>query len=428
MPELSPDSPLAIRLADLSRRGESAAAAVIDLRGVEHGHDSRFTRSLLRYLESWAAPAACETYPAPDRRMLVLAGPESKKALQHGAEAMADALRSHGFGEARTVHYDLPADIARLAAELAPRRDRRGGAATAAAAAMAIPVTATAFGRLLDVERALEGADVEPLLREETVWSMADPAAPTAVMTELAISLDELEARLDVPLRRDEWLRHEAAVILDHGLLRHIARDRARGERRLSFDLHVATVLDPRFTALARAIPAETRARLTAELPAWEAAVSAPRFAAAAERLHDQGFSVAVDRAPLDALAAVDVAGLDIAWIKAAWPMKNPGAAVAAVEAERRLRDGVARFGAERLILWRCADAAALATGKAAGVLLFQGAAADQAAATVTAAERMEAMERAAPPDEESAEDKEDADDGAGEEGRGLFARWFGRD
>ncbi|HRJ62054.1 MAG TPA: hypothetical protein PKZ99_12845, partial [Azospirillaceae bacterium] len=104
MPSPSSDSLLTTRLERLRDQPETAAATVIDLRGVEHGDDPRFARSLLHYLESWAAPDPCETIPASGRRVLILAAAERAAALRRGAAAMADALRQHGFGEARAQH------------------------------------------------------------------------------------------------------------------------------------------------------------------------------------------------------------------------------------------------------------------------------------------------------------------------------------
>lgn len=420
MPPPSSDALLTTRLERLRDQPDAAAAAVIDLRGVEHGDDPRFARSLLHYLESWAAPERCEIVPVSGRRMLILAAAERAAALRRGAAAMADALRQHGFGEARAQHYDLPADTPRLLQDLAPRPQPHAPTE----AAPPSPPPAAAFGRLLDLEKTLTGADVEPLLREEIVWSLADPDNPTAALTELAISLQELEARLDAPLRRDEWLRHEASAILDYGMLRHIARDRNRGDRPLSFDLHVATALDPRFVGAARAIPAETRARLTVELPAWEAAVSAPRFAAAALRLADLGFSVAIDRAPLEALAALEAPRADVARIKAAWPAH--GARIPQ-NAAALLGAALARFGADRLILWRCDTAQALAAGQEAGVLLFQGKAADQAAADAAGRRQTAEWEDASGGEGPGADGAQAADEAKTDSGSGLLARWFGR-
>lgn len=422
MPSPPSDSLLTTRLERLRDQPETAAAAVIDLRGVEHGDDPRFARSLLHYLESWTGSEHCETIPVSGRRVLILAAADRGAALRRGAAAMADALRQHGFGEARAQHYDLPADTPRLLLDLAPRPQPHASAETGPSSPA--PAPAAAFGRLLDLEKTLTGADVEPLLREEIIWSLADPDNPTAALTELAISLQELEARLDAPLRRDEWLRHEASAILDYGMLRHIARDRSRSERPLSFDLHVATALDPRFVGAARNIPAETRARLTAELPAWEAAVSAPRFAAATLRLADLGFSVAIDRAPLEALAALEAPRADVAWIKAAWPAHG---ARAPDDVAALLGAAVGRFGADRLILWRCDTAQALAAGLEAGVLLFQGKAADHAAAA--AAGRRQAAEWGETGGDETsgANAAEPADQSKSDQSPGLLARWFGR-
>lgn len=361
---------LVSRLLALNDRPEDKVGLLVDLRAVEHGDDPRFALSLDHYLESWLGAGEREVFRLPGPRLLFLAPSGMRTALENGAGALVRVLRHHGFGTLRVTVYDLATEAPRLLEDLLP-----GTAADRAKAlTSATPVPSAALGRLLEVERTLHGADVEPLLREETIWSLADPAAPQPVLTELAISLDELEERLDVSLRRDEWLRHEVASMLDRGLLRHIARDRGRAGRPFAFDLHTATVLEEDFGPLARAIPAEVRRTLTAELASWEAGLSAPRVAAAADRLLELGFSVAVDRVPLEALATLDLAGVEVAYVKAAWTRADTPRAV------ERLRAGIDRFGADRLVLWHCVAPAALEAGRAAGVALFQGRAADDAA------------------------------------------------
>jgi len=163
------------------------------------------------------------------------------------------------------------------------------------------------------------------------------------------------------------------AVRLDRGLLRHIARDRSRDPRPFAIDLHTATVLDDGFDELACAIPTEMCARITAELPCWELSLAPARVVAAAGRLADAGFAVALDHVPLAALAGLELGGLEPAFIKTQWIRGASGAA-------DLLTAAVERFGAGRLVLWRCDEPAALETAYAAGVVLFQGRAADAAA------------------------------------------------
>ncbi|MGQ9367741.1 hypothetical protein [Azospirillum sp. ST 5-10] len=369
MAEAAVGHALLARLAALRDEPQPRTGLLADLREVEHGADPRFALTLDHYLESWLGGRPREVFQLPERRLLILAAAEAAPLLEGGAKALAQMLRVHGFGTMRFAAYDLPADLDRLVGAVTP--PGADGRMRLVAAADRAPTAA--LDQVLAVERVLRGADVESLLREETLWSFADPQRPEPRLTELAVSLDELEARLDLPLRRDAWLRHEVASLLDRGLLRHVALDRWRSGRSYAFDLHTATVLDDGFAALARAVPAELRRRMTAELAAWELGLSADRVVAAAARLADVGMAVAIDHVPLAMLPALDLRGVPAAYVKTLWS--------AAEDAPALLRAGAGRLGADRLALWRCDTAAAVAAGEAAGVRLFQGAAADAVAA-----------------------------------------------
>lgn len=359
------------RLQALRAAPEPLAALLADLRGIEHGGDPRFAMTLDHYLESWLGSRPREVFRLAGPRLLILVPEEAAPLLDGGARALAHTLQSHGFGTLHTARYDMATDAERLFADLFPT----DAAAALREAAERAPTAALAH--LLEVERVLHGADIDSIVREQPVWSFADGLAdgrPAVVTTELAISLEELESRLSLSLRRDSWLRHEVAVRLDRGLLRHIARDRSRDPRPFAIDLHTATVLDEEFEGLVRAIPLEMRSRITAELPCWELSLAPAQVVAAAGRLADAGFGVALDHVPLAALAALDLGGLDPAFIKIQWIRGASGAA-------DLLTAAAERFGAGRLVLWRCDEPAALDAGLTAGVFLFQGRAADAAAA-----------------------------------------------
>ncbi|RJF78171.1 hypothetical protein D3877_23930 [Azospirillum cavernae] len=410
------------RLGALRDKPEPLAALLVDLRDIEHGDDPRFALTLDHYLESWLGARPHELFRLPSQRLLILAPADAAALLDSGARTLMHMLRSHGFGVLRFTAYDVATQVARLAADIVPGealdRDALLSAADRAQTA--------ALGRLLDVERVLHGADLNSLVREQPIWSFADPAAPVVVTTELVVSLDELESRLDLPLRRDDWLRHEVAVRLDQGLLRHLTRDRAQDPRPFAIDLHTGTVLEARFADLLRRIPAEVRHRLTAELACWEVGLSAPRFAAAAERLGDLGFAVAVDHAPLSALASLDLGGVDPAYVKALWPRH------AAPDVVAQLTAAVQRFGADRLVLWRCDEPAALDAGRAAGIQRYQGPAADAAArASGEGASGEESPRRGDRAESDGGADETAAEPTAAEDATeakpGLFGRLFGR-
>lgn len=403
---------LLARLAALRDTPEPLAALLVDFRGIEHGDDPRFSLTLDHYLESWLGSREREVFRLSGPRLLILAPAEAAALLDSGATALVRVLRGHGFGLMHFTTYDVASDAARLAADIVPpdALDR----ARIAAAAGRVPTAA--LGQVLEIERVLHGADIESLVREQAVWSFADPDEPARVLTELAVSQDELEARFDLPLHRDAWLRHEVFARLDRGLMRHIARDRLHDRRPLAFDLHTATVLDDGFAALAHAIPLEMRRRLTAELACWEVGLSAARFAAAAERLADLGFAVAVDHVPLAALATLDLGAAEVTAVKALWVPRTP-------DAEALLRAGVERFGAERLVLWRCERPEAFQAGRQAGVTLFQGHAADEAVRALEPAEAESPPPRPHPRDTV----EEEAPVEAGKPKPGLLARLFGR-
>lgn len=400
------------RLGALRDAPEPLAALLVDLRGIEHGDDPRFVRTLDHYLESWLGTRKREVFRLPGPRLLVLAPAEAASLLRSGADALAGVLRHHGFGQLAATSYDVATEAARMVADLLPPEavDR----AKVLAAAERVPTAVLAD--LLEVERALHGADLGSLVREQPIWSLDGTAAPAVVRTELAVALDELESRLGVPLRREEWLRHETAALLDRGLLRHLVSDRAGDARPLAIDLHTGTVLDDGFAGLALAIPAGQRQRLTAELACWEFGLSLPRVAAAAAGLADLGIAVAVDHVPMPALATLDLGGLEPAYVKALWAPR-------AADAGALLGAGLRRFGPERLVLWRCDTPAALEAGRAAGVTLFQGRAADAAARSGP---------RPAAPPRPPARDEADAAEPAAESapepaGPGLLGRLFGR-
>ncbi|HYF84966.1 hypothetical protein [Azospirillum sp.] len=363
MADAAGHTPLA-RLQNLRASPEPLAALLADLRGIEHGGDPRFAMTLDHYLESWLGSQPREVFRLAGPRLLILAPAEAAPLLDAGARALAHTLLSHGFGTLRTAHYDMATEAERLFADLFPND------VTAALREAAERAPTAALAHLLEVERVLHGADIDSIVREQPVCSFAEPRA-AVVTTELAISLEELESRLSLSLRSDSWLRHEVAVRLDRGLLRHIARDRSRDPRPFAVDLHTATVLDDGFDELARAIPAEMRGRITAELPCWELSLAPARVVTAAGRLADAGFAVALDHVPLAALAGLDLGGLEPAFIKTQWIRGASELLTAAVE----------RFGAGRLVLWRCDEPPALETGHASGVVLFQGRAADAASA-----------------------------------------------
>lgn len=407
----TPGQAVLTRLGALREAPEPLAALLVDLRDVEHADDPRFVRTLDHYLESWLGARKREVFRLPGPRLLILASADAPALLRGSAEALGGVLRHHGFGQLAFTLYDVATEAARMVADILPA-DLAGRAAALATAAHA---PTAALGDLLEVERALQGADLGSLIREQPIWSIAAESEPKPVRVELAVAIDELEARLGVPLRRNSWLRHEAAALMDRGLLRHLRRDRADDDRRLAIDLHTGTILDDEFADLALALPGEQRERLTAELACWEFGLSLPRVEAAAARLDDLGIGVAVDHVPLDALATFDLGAVTPAYVKALWPP-------AGADAAARLAGGVARFGADRLVLWRCDTPDALDTGRAAGVVLFQGHAADAAARAPHPPSEM-------PPPAPAEAEETDTDAGPPEDsaGPGLLGRLFGR-
>ena len=354
------------RLQTLRAAPEPLAALLVDLRGIEHGGDPRFAMTLDHYLQSWLGSQPREVFRLAGPQLLILAPADAGPLLDAGAKALGHMLLSHGFGTLHATRYDIATEAERLFADLFPND------ATTALREAAERAPTAALAHLLEVERVLHGADVDSIVREQPVWSFA-AERPVVVATELAVSLEELESRLSLSLRRDSWLRHEVAVRLDRGLLRHIARDRAHDPRPFTVDLHTATVLDDHFEELARAIPTEMRGRITAELPCWELTLAPSQVVAAAGRLSDAGFAVALDHVPIAALDGLDLAGLEPVFIKTQWIHSAAGVA-------DKLAAAIARIGAGRLVLWRCDEPMALDTGRAAGITLFQGRAADAAA------------------------------------------------
>lgn len=346
----------------LAASGEPHSVLVVDFVHVSHATDPRFLASLHRHLDAWIGPVPHRIFGLPGPKLVAVAAPDAAQVVLRGARQLAGLLHGHGFGNAAVELYELPRDLRKLAATLPE-------AAMPAARSEGREADGAGFGTFLDVERALQGADISSFVREQPVCSFAEPARPHPVFSELWVSLAELERRLGVRVRDDPHLLREVTDLTDVRMLRHLLQDRSRSRRRFSVNLHVATVLHPVFLEHADGMAADFRRDLIVELPGVEAGAAPERAVAAVDRLRDLGMRAAFDLVPPAGAAAFEVAGIEVDFIKITWPGKRAQAEATSAALGRALE----RWGAQRLVLCRCDDEAAVAAGLAAGVLLLQG-------------------------------------------------------
>jgi hypothetical protein len=254
------------------------------------------------------------------------------------------------------------------ALDLAEQRLRR----TVAVAPPAPTLTAIDAKELAHVTAALTQADLSALIRRQPICAMTADAAPVPVFNELYVSIADLQRAIapTVNLAANRWLFQHLSETLDRRVLAVLpARDDAALAARFSLNLNVATLLSPIFLAFDDRVGAPTRSTLVLELQAFDILADFGAFLFARDMARERGYRVCVDGLTYLTLPLVDHARLGADFLKIVW-MPEMTAAHARLS---ELRRAVERAGPSRIILCRCSSAAALETGQALGLVMFQG-------------------------------------------------------
>ncbi len=219
------------------------------------------------------------------------------------------------------------------------------------------------------LERQLATADVARFARRKAVVRLdADRAEPA--WDKRYLSVTELNATL-VPhhdMRADPWLFLRLTRVLDHRLLALLSDSRElRGAGPFSLNLNVASVLSPEFLRFDEALPPGLRGRIVLELSLADVVSDPAAFAFARDFGRARSYRLMLRDVTALLLPALSVEQLELDYIGLRWSEALMDLALDAPG------------GGTQWVLDQANDPAALRWGRAQGVRLFSGRAAQAA-------------------------------------------------
>ena len=225
---------------------------------------------------------------------------------------------------------------------------------------------------LTKLEELLAGTDLSNIIRNQPVCALGEKMEASPLFHEIYVSIGDLEETL-MPLVQfgaNPWLFQYLTQILDKRMLAHLSREWG-DDRSFSINLNVSTLLSPDFLRFDKQISTSARGRLVIEIQKLDIFADMGAFIFAREYVRDRGYRLCLDGMTHLTLPFIDREKLGLDMVKLLWSPEFAG-----VESARQLDDlrgCVAGFGASRVILARCDNEAAIKTGRALGINLFQG-------------------------------------------------------
>lgn len=307
-----------------------------------------------------AAPDATGPADAAVRRLRLLFADDPLARFDRGRDGLCTWIR-------------LDADMHRFLGMARARRDAASPAPRDAAPPEGDGPRGTPLqpAQLAALEETLGRADLSNHVRNQTVCALLEGGGPRRVFDEIYVSTRDLaEAVLPgVDLTADPWLFQSLTRTLDRRILALVGQEVP--ERAFSLNLNVSTLLSPEFRRLDGRLNARLRGRLVIELGKLDVFADMAAFAFAREFARERGYRLCLDGLTHLTLPYVDRERLGFDLVKLRWsPEMAAGHDPALAEEIRGL---VAACGHARVILSRCDGKAAIETGRAMGISMFQG-------------------------------------------------------
>ena len=364
----SPPERLATLVADCAAAGVKRQALLLRIdrlpAALSRPHHRRLAEAALRPL--LRSPRA-ELFHLPGPRLAVIWRGDAEAALLDVVDALdhllADATVPAPALQELIFIYDLPDNGDLLLEALADR--------VADATEPPDPDPPLDPSSLLMLEAMLAQADIARFARREAVWNLGGEA-PTVAWEKRTLSLTELAAEL-VPgrdLAADPWLYRRLTRTLDRRMLALLASAGELGKARpFALDLNVVSLLGPEFLKLDATLPQPLRGRVVLALHPADVIADAAAFAFARGFARAREYRLMLRDATPDLLAVLSAAALDMDYLVLPWSAALPNEASLVLDT----------CPPTSLVLDCGDDPAALRWGKAAGLHLFTGAAADRA-------------------------------------------------
>lgn len=228
--------------------------------------------------------------------------------------------------------------------------------------------------RLVSVERDLERADIQRVLRRQPVCVMSPAMTARRVFDEMYINIAHLRQllRMDVDFLSNRWLFKYMTQLLDMRMLDLIRNNISRYvESPVSLNLNIDTLISKRFAEFDAAIKPSAKVSIVIEVPIMDVFADINAFHVARRDVQRLGYRVCLDGLSTDSFLLIDREKLGVDLVKVQWN--------ADIESDldskenKNIIKAVSSFGSNRVILCRCDNKEAVQYGQALGISLFQG-------------------------------------------------------
>lgn len=228
--------------------------------------------------------------------------------------------------------------------------------------------------RLATIERDLTQIDIAAALRRQPVCAALPNGSIRRVFDELYINITHLRQLLkaEVDLFSNRWLFKYLTQLLDERVLSRLASgvDRHLAQP-VSLNLNCEALLSERFSAFDAALSQAQKVGVVFEIPVVDVFADMAAFAYARDMVQQKGYRVCIDGLSAASFLHVDRERLKADLVKLQWNADSTADLQA--QANRDLASAIRRCGANRIILCRCDNKAAVDYGQAFGISLFQG-------------------------------------------------------
>jgi len=332
-------------------------------------HHLRLARSALDPL-SFADRA--RLFRLPNEDLAVVWRGEAAEALRTSLDTVlhlfADTGEQMPEPDALLFTLRLPEDAGTLLQaieESLPSEDDDPGKAVPVRAAPTEPLDPPALAAL---ETALAQADVARFMRRRQIAERLPEGGFRLLWEKRTLSVAEIAATLtpDRAIRADPWLFRRLTRTLDRRMLALLAAPRElRDAGPFGLNLNVASILSPEFLRFDEALPAALRGQVVIDLLLADVMADPAAFLFARDFARGRGYLLLLRGVTAGLLDAFPLRRIGLDLLQLRWSPE-----LARLEADRKLPD------ADHIVLSRADGGAALAWGRAHGIMLYQGLAA----------------------------------------------------
>ncbi len=228
--------------------------------------------------------------------------------------------------------------------------------------------------RLANVERDLERADIQRVLRRQPICAVSPNMAVRRVFDEMYINITHLRQllKMDVDFLSNRWLFKYLTQLLDLRMLDLIRQNIMRyTESPVSLNLNVETLISSRFAEFDAMVKPSAKVSIVIEVPVMDVFADISAFHMARREVQRLGYRVCLDGVSVESFLLIDREKFGVDLVKVQWN--------ADIEADLNSKENkdiikaVSNFGSNRVILCRCDNKEAVQYGQALGISLFQG-------------------------------------------------------